>query len=172
MFFFTGDCWLFYSNQLESWGFDPLPVYREPPETPDSDPELAAKYPLVLTTQKSIYYLHSCGRQIDSLRQGHPEPQVLIHPDTAARSSIKHGDWVYIETARGRIKQKAALSEKVDPRVVCADFGWWFPEKGISEMFGWADSNLNILTDDQKPNGPETGSENLRGMLCRIRLVD
>jgi len=116
--------------------------------------------------------LHSCGRQIDSLRQGHPEPVVLIHPATAARGSIEHGDWVYLETARGRIKQKAALSEKVDPRVVCADFGWWFPEKRICEMFGWADPNLNILTDDQKPNGPETGSENLRGMLCRIRLVD
>jgi len=161
-----------YSDQLESWGFDPLPVYREPPETPASDPELAAKYPLVLTTRKSIYYLHSCGRQIDSLRQGHPEPAVLIHPDTAARGAIEDGDWVYLETARGRIRQKAILSDKVDPRVVCADFGWWFPEKGCADLFGWSDSNINMLTDDQKQNGAETGSENLRGMLCSIKLVD
>jgi len=161
-----------FSNRLSSWGFDPLPVYREPPETPLSDPALAAKYPLVLTTKKSTYYLHSCGRQIDILRQGHPEPVVLIHPATAARDSIENGDWVYLETARGRIKQKAILSDKVDPRVVCADFGWWFPEKGIADLFGWSDSNVNMLTDDQKQNSPETGSENLRGMLCRVRLVD
>ncbi len=162
----------FFSNRLASWGFDPLPVYREPPETPLSDPELAAKYPLVLTTKKSIYYLHSCGRQIDSLRQRHPEPVVLIHPATAARDSIENGDWVYLETARGRIKQKAILSDKVDPRVVCVDFGWWFPEKGIADLFGWSDSNVNMLTDDQKQNNPETGSENLRGMFCNVRLVD
>ncbi len=161
-----------YSDQLESWGFDPLPVYREPPETAASDPELAAKYPLVLTTKKSIYYLHSCGRQIDSLRQGHPEPTVLVHPATAARGAIKDGDWVYLETARGRIRQKAILSDKIDPRVVCADFGWWFPEKGFADKFGWADSNINMLTDDQKQNGAETGSENLRGMLCRVYLVE
>jgi len=161
-----------FSDRLAAWGFDPLPVYHEPPETPSGAPELAAKYPLVLTTKKSIYYLHSCGRQIDTLRQRHPEPVVLIHPATAARGAIEHGDRVYLETPRGRIKQKAILSEKVDPRVVCADFGWWFPEKGITDLFGWSESNINMLTDDQKQNSPETGSENLRGIVCRVYLVD
>jgi anaerobic selenocysteine-containing dehydrogenase len=129
---------------------------------------LAATYPLVMTCKKSIYYLHSGGRQIKSLRKGHPEPQVLIHPETAATLCIENDDWVYIETQRGRIKQKAVLSDKVDPRVVCVDFGWWFPEKGMSAFYGWAESNLNILTTDQPPDSPETGSSNLRGMLCRV----
>jgi len=161
-----------FSGRLESWGFDPLPEYHEPPETPLSAPELTRAYPLVMTNRKSIYYLHSCGRQIKSLRSAHPEPVVYIHPETAARLSIDHGDWVYIETKRGRIKQKAVLSAKVDPRVVCADFGWWFPEKGFSELYGWAESNLNILTDDQPPDGPETGSANLRGLLCKVYKAD
>ena len=157
-----------YCDRLNELGFDALPEYREPPETPLSEPDLAAAYPLVMTCKKSIYYLHSGGRQIKSLRKGHPEPQVLIHPETAASLCIENDDWVYIETQRGRIKQKAALSDKVDQKVVCVDFGWWFPEKGISAFYGWAESNLNILTTDQPPDSPETGSSNLRGMLCRV----
>jgi anaerobic selenocysteine-containing dehydrogenase len=157
-----------YSDRLKALGFDALPEYREPPETPLNESDLAATYPLVMTCKKSIYYLHSGGRQIKSLRKGHPDPQVLIHPETAASLCIENDDWVYIETQRGRIKQKAVLSDKVDPRVICVDFGWWFPEKGISEFYGWAESNLNILTTDQPPDSPETGSSNLRGVLCRV----
>ncbi len=35
-----------YSSYLEKWGFDPLPKYHEPPESPLSAPELAGDYPL------------------------------------------------------------------------------------------------------------------------------
>ncbi len=160
-----------YSQQLELWGFDPLPVYREPPGTPAGDPQLAEAYPLVLTTRKSVYYLHSCGRQIDSLRRGHPQPRVFLHPETAARLGIEAGRWVYVETERGRIKQKAVFSNRLDPRVVCADFGWWFPEKKTDPLSGWAQSNLNVLTDDQLPLSPETGSDSLRGLGCRVYPV-
>jgi anaerobic selenocysteine-containing dehydrogenase len=121
-----------------------------------------------MTCKKSIYYLHSGGRQIKSLRKGHPDPLVLIHPETAARIGVENDDWVYIETQYGRIKQKATVSNKADPRVVCVDFGWWYPEKGISDMFGWAESNLNILTADHPPDSPETGSGNFRGILCKV----
>ena len=161
-----------YSRQLASWGFDPLPVYHEPPGTPASDPQLAKAYPLVLTTRKSVYYLHSCGRQIKSLRRGHPQPQVFIHPETAARLGIEADRWVYIETRRGRIKQKAVFSGRLDPRVVCVDFGWWFPENKADVLSGWAQSNLNVLTDDQSPLSPEIGSDNLRGLCCRVYPVE
>jgi anaerobic selenocysteine-containing dehydrogenase len=160
-----------YSNRLAAWGFDPLPAYREPPDSPLNDPDLARAYPLILTTKKSIYYLHSGGRQVKSLRQGHPEPVVYLHPDTAAAESIEDGDWVFIETKCGRVKQKAFFSNSLDPRVVCADFGWWFPEEGNYELHGWKESNINLLFDDQSLDSPETGSLNLRGLLCRIYKV-
>lgn len=160
-----------YSNQLESWGFDPLPTYREPPDSPLSEPDLAQTYPLILTTKKSIYYLHSCGRQIKSLRQGHPEPLIYLHPDTAAENSIEDGDWVYIETKQGRVKQKAFLTKSLHPRVICGDFGWWFPEEAKYELHGWKASNINIIIDDRFQDSPETGSLNLRGLLCRVYKV-
>lgn len=161
-----------YSSQMEGWGYDPLPAYHEQPETPLSDPELAKEYPLVFTSAKSGPYRHSGGRQIASLRSQHPEPVVNINPGTAKKLGIKDGDWVYIETKRGRIKQKADLTKGLDPRVIVADYAWWFPEKGASELYGWAESNINILTDGDPPYNPEIGSTNLRGILCRVYKVN
>jgi anaerobic selenocysteine-containing dehydrogenase len=157
-----------YSSQLEEGGFDPLPSYNEPPETPYSAPELAKEYPLQCTTRKSAVYRHSGGRQIPSLRRSHPEPVVTIHPETATKLGIEDGDWVYIETERGRIKQKADLSTGVDPRVVVVDHAWWFPERGEAELFGWAESNYNVLTNDKPPFNREMGSASLRGFACNV----
>ncbi|MFW6102270.1 MAG: molybdopterin-containing oxidoreductase family protein [Chloroflexota bacterium] len=160
-----------YSERLKEWGFDPLPTYHEPPEAPYSDPELAKEYPLIFITWKRKPYRHSGGRQIASLRGRHPEPIVMIHPETADWLGIKKGDWVYIETSRGRIKQKAVLTTTIDPRVVGVDYGWWFPEKGVSELYGWAESNVNMLTNDKPPFNREMGSASLRGFLCRVCKV-
>jgi anaerobic selenocysteine-containing dehydrogenase len=157
-----------YSSQLEERGFDPLPIYYEPPETPYSDPELAKEYPLQCTTRKLAVYRHSGGRQIRSLRDSHPEPIVIIHPETASKLGIEDGDWVYIETKRGRIKQKAGLSTGVDQRVVVVDHAWWFPERGEAELFGWAESNCNGLTNDKPPFSREMGSFNIRGLACGV----
>lgn len=62
-------------------------------------------------------FFHSEHRQIPLLRRRHPDPLVEIHPETAEKLKIKDGDWIWIETARGRIKQKAKLTYGIDPRV-------------------------------------------------------
>jgi anaerobic selenocysteine-containing dehydrogenase len=73
-----------YSTVLESLGYDPLPAYHEPDETPVSNPGLAQEYPLMLTTGGRIReYYHSEWRQLESVRRVRPDPIVQIHPDTA-----------------------------------------------------------------------------------------
>jgi thiosulfate reductase/polysulfide reductase chain A len=79
---------------------------------------------------------------------------------------------VYIENKRGKIKQRARLSEEVDPRVVCIGYGWWFPEKGASLQYGWDEANLNVLTDDSPPFSPEMGSPSMRGFICKVYKAD
>jgi len=157
-----------YSGQLEAWGFDPLPTYYEPPDTPYRDPGLAKEYPLLCTTRKSGVYRHSGGRQIPSLRRSHPDPLVIIHSDAAGRLGIEDGDWIFIETKQGRIRQRASLSASVDPRVIVVDHAWWFPERDETDLFGFADSNYNILTDDRPPFNKEVGSFNIRGLACKV----
>ena len=157
-----------YSSLFEQWGYDPIPVYHEPPETLYSAPELAKEYPLIFTSCHEDYFIHSEDRHLESLRRMKPDPVIAIHPQTASKLGIQDGDSIYIETKRGRIKQRAALDTGIDPRVVSASLDWWFPEKGALELYGWEESNINILTDDKPPYNPEMGSTNLRGFLCKV----
>ena len=100
-----------YSTRFEKMGYAPLPSYEEPPESPISTPEIAADFPLVLTTGGRIsYFFNSEHRQIDRLRKAQRDPVAEIHPDTAARLGIVNGAWMWIETKRGRIRQKAKLT--------------------------------------------------------------
>jgi anaerobic selenocysteine-containing dehydrogenase len=81
---------------------------------------------------------------------------------------IGDGDWVCLETPQGTIRQKAAFSSDLDPRVVVAAYGWWFPERRDLELSGWKESNINILTENDPPYEPTIGSTNLRAIPCRI----
>ena len=160
-----------YSTVLEKHGYDPLPGFKEPPESPVSTPELMHDYPLILITGgRHIEYFHSEGRQIPSLRKRVPDPIIEIHPETAAKFNIEKGDWVWLETPRGRgerVKLKARMNPSIDPRVVNADHGWWFPEKPAPEH-GCFDSNVNVVLSFDPPLEPVVGAVPTRGTLCRI----
>jgi thiosulfate reductase/polysulfide reductase chain A len=157
-----------YSSMMEKLSYDPLPYYEDPPESPISSPELAKEYPLILTTVgRSLFFFHSEYRQIPLLRKRHPDPLVEIHPETAEKLKIEDGDWVWIETARGRIKQKAKLTSGIDPRVVAVDHAWWFPEKTGPEYGVW-ESNANVLTNSAPPYDPGSGTYQLRALLCKV----
>ena len=158
-----------FSQRLKDWGYDPLPFYRELPESPYSTPHLFKEYPLIFTSAKDPFYFHSSNRNIPSLRKLSSDPIALIHPETASRLGIDEGDWISIETKRGTIQQKAKLTSEIDARVIVLSFGWWFPERKDLELFGWENSNLNILTDNGPPYDPAIGSTPLRAVLCRVR---
>ncbi len=158
-----------YSTIMEEFGFDPLPDYQEPPESPVSTPEVAAEYPLVLTTGTRINsFFVSEQRQIPSLRRMEPVPRATLHPETAAEYGIQDGEWIFIETPRGRITQKATVTEKMRPGVVNCQMGWWLPEAVDKPFFGMFDINANVLTTMDPPFDPCMGTYQLRGMLCKI----
>ncbi|MFC1864963.1 molybdopterin-dependent oxidoreductase [Chloroflexota bacterium] len=157
----------FYCSALERMGYEPLPFFMEPPTSPYSKPELAKEYPLILTTGSRVEeFFHSEGRQISSLRKRHPDPLVEINPATAKDLEIQEGDWVWIETPGGRIRQKARLTDGIHPSVVSAQHGWWFPEKPPPD-YGWKESNVNLLFVDTEYD-PHTGGESLKSFLCKV----
>jgi anaerobic selenocysteine-containing dehydrogenase len=159
-----------YSAALEQQGISPLPIYREPPLTPMSAPDVAREYPLILIAGAKIrYFFHGEYRQIQSLRRRNPDPLVEVHPKTAASLEIEEGAWVWIETKEGRVKMRARLFDGIAEDVVCAQHAWWFPEEDSPEH-GWKKSSVNLLFGDMEYD-PDSGSESLKSGLCKIYPV-
>ncbi len=163
-----------YSTLAERYGYDPLPSYRENPETPLTQPETAKEYPLVLITgARNVAYFHGSNRQIPWLRELFPRPTVEIHPGTAEKLGIREGDEVWIEAphGRGRVKMWAELTEAVDPRVVSAPSHWWFPERKEDKLRGVYESNINVIMSNDPPYDPVSGATPIRGNLCKVYKV-
>jgi anaerobic selenocysteine-containing dehydrogenase len=159
-----------YSTIMEGLGYDPLPGVVETPESPYSTPELFLEYPLIITTGARLpeFFLTE-GRQIESLRKLAPDPLVEINADTAAQLGIDEGDWVWIENRRGRVKQRAKLTNGIHPHVIAAQHGWWFPEREPPE-YGYRESEINVITGGMARD-PNCGSEPWRSFLCRVYKV-
>lgn len=149
-------------SQADKFGLPALPEFQGLPE--EDDPE----YPLVLTSSKSRYYLHSSYRWVQRLRKHRPLPKTEVHPETAQAHGIREGDDVIIETRFGAITQVAHLTDRIHPKVVLSAYGWWFPEAGEEGLFDWKKSNFNMLTSVEKL-GKAFGTPNLKGIGCRIR---
>jgi len=149
----------------EKFRLKPLPSFDGYPEADDP------AYPLLLTSAKSQYYLHSSYRWVPKLRKLRPHPRLEIHPDTAAMYGIAEREEIFIETPYGRIVQQACLTEAVAPLVVCGSHGWWFPEGRPERQFDWDKANFNMLTSVAKL-GREYGTPNLKGIPCRIGKID
>ncbi len=160
-----------YSQALAAHGHPAFPTFAEPSLSPVSRPDLVAEYPLVLTCAKSLRYCESQHRQVADLRRAAPDPQVEVHPETAAARGISAGDWVRISTPNGTVRARAKLNAGLDPGVVCAQHGWWqgCEELGLppTDPYELGGVNLNLVLR-QAPSDPISGSSPLRASLCDV----
>ena len=152
---------------------------REPWESPWSSPEKLKEYPLVYTSgRRNPLYFHNENRQQPWLREQAPAPCVQIHPDTAAELGIEQGDWVWVESERGKIRQTADLFYGIAPGPVECDHGWWYPELSAPKH-GWDLSHVNCLVpydSSHASQDPICGTPNLRdgplGWSCAEVLIE
>ncbi|KUK53649.1 MAG: Nitrate reductase [Desulfotomaculum sp. 46_296] len=145
-----------YSSYLKDLSLPPLPTYFEPVESPAKTPELAEKYPFILTTgARQVQYIHSQLREIAFLKRQFPEPLAEINPVTAREYNLNDQDEVIIESPRGEIKIKIKITRDILPGV-------------INIPHGWGRANVNLLTDSA-PVDPVTGYPALKALLCRIK---
>ena len=90
------------STILAEHGYDPLPVYTEPLESPLSQPELARKFPLVFNSGARVTTdFRSQFHGIPGLLKERPEPTVMLNPRDAQARGITHGDAVIVASPRG-----------------------------------------------------------------------
>jgi formate dehydrogenase (NADP+) alpha subunit len=119
-----------------------LPLhYRESAELPD------AQYPLVLTTDRSLYHYHSGSmtRRVEGLNELRREELAIVNPRDAEALGIADGEMVRVVSRRGEVFTRAKVSGDCPPGL-------------ISMTFHFAESPTNVLTNpalDPKAKTPE-----------------
>jgi anaerobic selenocysteine-containing dehydrogenase len=161
-----------YSQTFLEHGYPPLPDFAEPQIGPTARPDLAGRFPLVLTSAKSTLFCQSQHRALSSLRRRAADPEVELHPAAARARGIAAGDWVRIETPDGSVRVRARLNDNLDPRVVVGEHGWWqgCTELGLSsyDPFEPTGANFNLLIGSGALD-PVSGTASHRSYLCEIR---
>jgi len=104
--------------------------YKPPVELPDDE------YPLVLTTERSLFHFHTgtMTRKVAGLNTILGEELVEINPSDATDLGIADGEMVKVTSRRGEVVAKAWVTEASPAGVVSMDFHF-------------AESPVNVLTN-------------------------
>jgi formate dehydrogenase major subunit len=107
--------------------FMPL-EYRESAELPDEE------YPLILTTDRSLYHFHTSTmtRKVEGLNVLHEEELLMINPVDSDRIGIESGELVEVSSRRGTIRVKADVTDICPPGVVSMTFHFF--ESPVNEL--------------------------------------
>lgn len=113
------------------------------------------EYPYILTTNRVLehYNAGTMTRRTPNVDIVY-EDLLVIHPEDAARHNIAEGDWVCVESARGKVDIKARISDEVKEGVLSTTFH--FPELMV-----------NLVTSDI--NDTEAKCPEFKVVAVRIR---
>lgn len=160
-----------FSIPFGEYGYDPLPVYREP----EPSRAEAEGFPFILTMSKLLQFCHSQHRNIPMLRKQAPEPFLEIDPESATALGISDGEWVMLESPYGQVKLKARFVEGMHPQVVCAQHGWWQSCSALElpgyDPFLSEGANVNLLIRNDRID-PISGSVPHRSSPCNVRKAE
>jgi anaerobic selenocysteine-containing dehydrogenase len=120
----SGKCEL-HSERLAKLGFDPLPTYIPPHEDPQTQPELASRFPLQMVSPPSPSFLNSTFVNIAPLRQAAGEPTIAISATDAAERGLLQGQIARVFNDRGSFCLRVNISDSVKPGVVATEGLWW-----------------------------------------------
>jgi anaerobic selenocysteine-containing dehydrogenase len=120
----SGKC-EFYSESLQRAGLDPLPAFTPPRESPDSAPELAARYPLQLICPPANSFLNTTFSNLASFLKSERQPFIQLSAEDAGARGIKDGDLVRVWNDRGECQLTARITDRVKPGVAVALSIWW-----------------------------------------------
>jgi assimilatory nitrate reductase catalytic subunit len=98
-----------------------IPVeWRPSKEMPDED------YPIILTTGRVVAHFLSGTqtRRIGALIDQIPQPFCEIHPNLAVKLGIADGDYVKVESRRGKVVVHAKVVKTIRPDTVFVPYHW------------------------------------------------
>ncbi len=104
---------------------DAVPSYVPCKERPETNPALAATYPLNIVTPKSHGFLNSCYANEAHKIKGQGEQFVLVNPQDAEQRGIEDGQYIRVFNERGEFHGDARVTDDTLPGVVVASLGYW-----------------------------------------------
>ena len=159
------------ANEFEPGKFDPIkemmPNYEPPASSADGGKIDLEEYPIILTTGRRIpVYFHSEHRQLPWCRELWPAPRLEMNPADAAELGLEQGDWAWIETEWGKVRQSVDLYHGIAKGWANAEHAWWFPELP-APTHGCMLSNIECIWD---PHGRDKfiSSHHMRGVPVKI----
>jgi len=137
-----------FATQDGKGKFAPL-EFKPSAELPD------AEYPLLLTTERSLYHFHTATmtRKVEGLNILRRHEMVEMNPEDAATLGISDGEVVRVVSRRGEVTTKVKVTDVSPPGVV-------------SMSFHFSESPTNILTNpalDPEAKIPEF-------KVCAVRI--
>ena len=111
-------------------------------------------------------YFHSEHRQLPWCRELWPAPRLEMNPEDAAELGLEQGDWAWIETQWGKVRQCVDLYHGIAKGWANAEHAWWFPELP-APTHGCMLSNIECIWD---PHGQDKfiSSHHMRGVPVKI----
>ena len=114
-----------YAAMQSGEALDPLPNYIPRNESPDTNPALAARYPLSMVSPKSHAFLNSSFGNLRTQLRHSGEQMVMIHPADAGQRGIADGGEVRVFNDRGDFHAVARVTDDARQGVVVAPMGYW-----------------------------------------------
>jgi anaerobic selenocysteine-containing dehydrogenase len=102
-----------------------VPTHLPNHESAESDPALAARYPLAMISPPARHFLNSTFVNVASLRGIEGSPRLEIHPDDARARGIADGDAVEAFNDRGVLRCIARVTDGTREGLVVGLGIWW-----------------------------------------------
>ncbi|MDP3879803.1 MAG: IscS subfamily cysteine desulfurase, partial [Dehalococcoidales bacterium] len=157
-----------WSTTFEEYGYEPLPKYIEPTESPMGNPKLAEKLPLVFNSgARPQTDFRSQHHGIEGLVKDNPEPTVDINIQDAEERGIASGDLVRVSSPRGSVLFRARVTSDIRQGAVECMFGGGTPVGPKA----WQERNVNELTDLHNFD-KISGFPVYKALLCNLEKVE
>ncbi len=114
-----------YPGDQSGKAIDPLPNFIPQNEATETNPDLAARYPLNMLSPKSHAFLNSSYGNLDAQLHHAGEQMIMINGADAGPRGIADGDFVRVFNDRGAFEAVARVSDDARPGVVVAPMGYW-----------------------------------------------
>jgi anaerobic selenocysteine-containing dehydrogenase len=153
---------------VELWSDVLGPIsWAEPEGSPKRKGEesRSTSFPLIFLQGKVVqHWQHTYTNWSAFMAQFSEGNYVQVHPDTVKDLSIKDGDWVSLETEKGKIRARVKLSELILPGVV------WTPShpEPASPYRGNTGESINTII----PGYWDEVAAQFNGFGCRLIKID